>query len=100
MTFAPKSEVEIENCQVLGVVQAENVEEAKMSLLKDNTWIKESGFDIERSYIKQVLRGEQRDDINCVLNFLRAGSESLRNHPGCGQSQMLRAVKNLEMLLG
>lgn len=69
-----------------------------MSLLKENAWIKESGFDIERSQIKQVLTGEQRDDIECVLNFLRAGSGSLCDNPGCGQSRISKAIGNLERL--
>ena len=33
-TIAPYEDVEIENCQVLGCIQAENIEQAKQLLLK------------------------------------------------------------------
>lgn len=37
---------EVDNCQVLGEARAENTEEAFRSLLRENSWIAESGFDV------------------------------------------------------
>ena len=46
-TIAPKSEFEINNLQVIGIVEnVLNEDEALKKLLQENSWIWESGFNV------------------------------------------------------
>lgn len=55
ITLAPKFNEEINNCQVLGFVEAENLSKAKEILLQENPWITQFGFSISEIMVKQVL---------------------------------------------
>lgn len=46
-TQAPNGN-DIENCQVLGRSCGENKHEALQSLLDDNSWIEDEGYDVEK----------------------------------------------------
>ena len=47
-TQTPSQNIEIDNMQVIGIVdEAENEDDALKKLLIDNTWIWESGFNID-----------------------------------------------------
>lgn len=54
---------DVENCQVLGIVFEKNKEEARCNLLKENSWIEETGFDTTYLIVKQILTEEQKADI-------------------------------------
>ena len=56
-----------ENFQILGVVKGKSLQIAKLSLLKNNPWITESGFNVEK--LKQTLerQGVKRTVINLSL---------------------------------
>ncbi|MBO4551117.1 MAG: hypothetical protein IKW91_08025 [Bacteroidaceae bacterium] len=54
-TIAPKENVEVNNCQVLGCAFGNNKNEAQDNLLKDNPWINEAGFNKSEFIIKQLL---------------------------------------------
>ncbi len=59
-TIAPNEDVEVENCQVLGLAFGNNPEEAKENLMRDNPWIEEAGFKESEFIIKQLLTNETR----------------------------------------
>ena len=65
-TQAPSGN-EVENCQVLGIALGENEKEAEHNLLKENPWIKETGFDTTHFIVKQLFTG-------------KAGSERLEHN--------------------
>lgn len=54
-TVAPNQNVEIDNCQILGFVNATSLSEAKRLLVKDNPWISAAGFTMDKIMAKQVL---------------------------------------------
>lgn len=54
-TWAPNKEVSVNNCQILGFVEAKNLNEAKKILLRDNPWIETSGFSMGEMMVKQIL---------------------------------------------
>ena len=62
-TYPPIEDMEVENCQVLGCAEGNNVDEAIHNLLKENPWITECGFNIEEAFCKQLLTDVQREDI-------------------------------------
>lgn len=49
-TESPRN-IAIQNCQLLGEANGKTVEEAFLNLLKENSWIEESGFHIHKGFI-------------------------------------------------
>lgn len=54
-TYPPREGKEVENCQVLGRAEGQNINEAELTLLETNPWIEECGFDIENVIGKQIV---------------------------------------------
>ena len=69
-TSAPKDNIEVENCQVLGRAIGANQKEAQKNLEKDNPWIANAGFDTSKFIVKQILTEEQRADVLALLDCL------------------------------
>lgn len=69
MTLHPNENEKIENCQILGFVEAKNCIEAKDLLLKDNPWIGEVGYSLSEIRVKQVLTKEQMQDIQTIVDY-------------------------------
>lgn len=57
-TIAPNEWYEVENCQLLGFAEGENKESALKTLLSENPWIQEAGFDVSQIISVKVLRDE------------------------------------------
>lgn len=55
-TTAPKKEVIVNNCQLLGFSRGRDKTSALNTLLKENTWIEEAGFSVSEIVGLQVLR--------------------------------------------
>lgn len=53
-TEAPNENVEVENCQVLGIANGKDKVEAQENLLKENPWIVEAGFAPSEFVIRQL----------------------------------------------
>ena len=54
-TIAPNENVEVENCQVLGIAKGKDKAEAKGNLLRYNPWIIEAGFDPNEFIVRQLV---------------------------------------------
>lgn len=54
-TIAPNEHVEVSNCQVLGIVEGMNEEDAKEKLMQENHWIQKAGFHPSNWTTRQVL---------------------------------------------
>ena len=57
-TVAPNENIEVENCQVLGIAKGKNKVEAKDNLIKDNPWIIKAGFNKSKFIVRQLLTDE------------------------------------------
>lgn len=68
-TESPIEGMIVENCQMLGRVMADNIQEARTALLKENSWIEEYGFDINNAYIEQILTEKQKNDIALLVDY-------------------------------
>lgn len=62
-TIAPNSDYPIENCQVLGIVEALSPESARKILIYENPWIEQSGFDIMQARCIQVVTDNLRNNV-------------------------------------
>ena len=54
-TIAPNEDVEVENCQVLGIAKGKDKAEAIANLQKENLWISEAGFAPTEYIIRQLV---------------------------------------------
>ncbi len=55
-TIAPNERFEINNMQVIGIVEnALNEDDALKTLLKENPWIWESGFNVAEFLVYEIL---------------------------------------------
>ncbi len=59
-TIAPNEDVEVGNCQVLGIVKGKDKVEAKDNLLKENPWIIEADFNPTEFIVRQLLSDDER----------------------------------------
>ncbi len=97
-TEAPKDNIEIENCQVLGTVRGSNKYEARENLLNENPWITESGFDPIEFIVRQILTNEQRNDINLLVDYLWANEERHFEESEDKENHIFNVLKRLKGL--
>lgn len=68
-TSSPNNE-EIENLQVLGIEDGNSQRKALDNLLKNNEWIKESGFSEEKIRCYTIIKPKIIDSIKQVLDYM------------------------------
>ena len=99
MTLSPNKDEEIDNCQILGFVEAENSSEAKDLLLEDNPWIVEAGYSLSEIRVKQVLTKEQMKDIQAIVGYNWADEE--KHYEECGEypkKHIFEVLKRLKQI--
>lgn len=84
ITLPPNEDEDIDNCQILGSVEARNSSEAMDLLLKNNPWIDETGFSKSEIMIKQVLKKEQSKGIQAIVDKIGMTKKSI--------------IKNMDMI--
>lgn len=68
-TIAPNEDIEIENCQVLGIVKAEDETSSIDILFRENPWICDAGFTREKIISKPLLTEESINAIKAVVDY-------------------------------
>lgn len=96
MTLPPNEDKDVDNCQILGFVEAMSSSEAKRLLLKKNPWIVETGFSMSKIIVKQVLTNEQIKDIQAIVDYNWADEE--QHYEECGEYVKEHIFKVLERL--
>lgn len=54
-TQSPTNE-HVENCQILGFVEANSIEQARIILMEENPGIMKSGFNIDKTFVRMVSK--------------------------------------------
>ena len=70
ITEAPKFDIDVNNCQVLGRATGENLLDAIDQLFLENIWIENAGFKKSECMGVQLLTSSQKEDINKVIDYL------------------------------
>lgn len=68
-TNAPNLDVDIDNCQVLGIVKATTGSDAINKLFK-NEWIQNAEFTKDKVVVKQLFSSSIKEDIMKVIDYL------------------------------
>ncbi len=99
-TIAPNEDVAVENCQVLGRIEAKNAQQAKDKLLQENTWIDEAGFDASEILVHQIITKAQKEDIKEVVEYLWKDTEKHceETEPNERNAHMFNVLKRLRLL--
>lgn len=97
-TDAPNGSIEVENCQILGMVRGDNEKEAQEHLLNDNPWITEAGFTPSEFFVRQILTNEQRYDIKLLVDYLWAEEERHFEESEDKENPIFNVVKRLKGL--
>ena len=64
------SNAECENIQILGFENGSNLNEAKSTLIAENGWIKELGFNADEIHARQLLTDENKETIKTAVDCL------------------------------
>lgn len=99
ITLAPNQDKDIDNCQILGFIEAKNSYEAKDLLLENNPWIIEAGFSMSRIMVKQVLMNEQIKDIQAIVDY--NWDDEKKHYQECGnypKKHIFRILKRLKQV--
>lgn len=97
-TDAPNDGIEVENCQVLGMVRGSNESEAQEHLLNENPWITEAEFDPTEFLVRQILTNEQRNDIIMLVDYLWADEERHFEESEDKENHIFNVLKRLKGL--
>lgn len=97
-TDAPNNNIEVENCQVLGMMRGGNESEALDNLLNENPWITEAGFNSAEFFVRQILTNEQRNDINVLVDYLRTDEERHFEKSEDKENHIFNVLKRLKGL--
>lgn len=99
VTLPPNEDEDIDNCQILGFVEAKNSSEAMDLLLKNNPWIVEAGFSRREIMVKQVLTNEQIKDIQAIVDYNWTDEE--KHYEECGEyptNHIFEVLKRLRQI--
>ncbi|MBD5209095.1 MAG: hypothetical protein K2G11_08160 [Muribaculaceae bacterium] len=69
-TYGPNLNVDVENCQVLGIIQSNTEKDAIQKLFEKNEWIQRAGFTKDYVVATQLFTSSNKKDINEIINYL------------------------------
>lgn len=98
-TFGPNTNVDIENCQVLGIIQSTSVTEAIDELFKNNEWIHRAGFSKDYVMVKQLFSSSNREDVSEVIDYLWKDGQHHFQEDNYPKNHIVRVIKRLKKLL-
>lgn len=97
-TEGPNEDLPVENCQMLDCVMANNIQDARTALLKENSWIEECGFDMNNAYVKQILTGNQKNNILSLVDYLWDDEKRDYEESGMKDSHIFNVLRRLRQL--
>lgn len=98
-TIAPNSDIEVENCQLLGRVRASCIEEAKTVLLNENPWIARAGFSEDDFIREQIATRELLSNIKEIVDYLLDEASKSTEIGKLLPSFLLSSLKSLDEMV-
>ena len=69
-TCGPNINVDVENCQLLGIIQSSTEMDAIQELFEKNEWIHRAGFTKDYVVAKQLFTSSNIKDTNELIDYL------------------------------
>ena len=94
-TSAPDSNVDIENCQVLGFAEGSSEEDAINKLFEQNEWLPKAGFTMN-AIARPILTASIKEDIKTVIEYLWKDEHTHFQENHYPQNHIFRVLKRLK----
>ena len=98
-TCGPNINVDVENCQVLGLIQSSSERDAINELFEKNEWINQAGFTKDYVVVKQLFTSSNKEDINEIINYLWKDEHKHFEDNACPKNHIFRVLKRLKEAL-
>lgn len=95
-TCGPNSEVDVENCQVLGFAKGLSEKNAINKLFEHNEWLHKSGFTTDNAFARPLLVDSIREDIKTVIDYLWKDEHRHFQENHYPQNHIFRILKRLQ----
>lgn len=95
-TSGPNMDVDVENCQVLGIVQSNTGTDAINELFENNEWIHNAGFTKDCVEVKQLLSSSIKEDVNEVIDYLWKDEHIHFQENNYPKNHIFRTLKRLK----
>lgn len=95
LTFAPDSETEVENCQLLGEADGDSLDDAIDNLYNEEQWIEEYGFDRGECFGEQILTTELKKDISEIVDYLYENEKIHYEKNDCPKDHIFNVIVRL-----
>lgn len=98
-TSGPDSNVDIENCQVLGFAEGLSEEDAINNLFEQNEWLPKVGFTTGNAIARPLLTDSIKEDIKTVIDYLWKDEHRHFQENHYPQNHIFRILKRLQNTL-
>lgn len=98
-TCGPNINVDVENCQLLGIMQSNTEEDAINELFDQNEWIRRAGFTKDYVVAKQLFTLSNKEDINEIIDYLWNEEHKHFQENEYPPNHIFRALKRLKEFL-
>ncbi len=95
-TSGPDSNVDIENCQVLGFVEGFSEEDAINKLFEQNEWLPKAGFTMGNAIAHPILTASIKEDIKTVIEYLWKNEHKHFQENHYPKNHIFRVLKRLK----
>lgn len=95
-TSAPETNVNIENCQILGIAEGLSEEDAINRLFENNEWIPKAGFTTGNAIARSLLTASIKEDIKTVIEYLWKDEHKHFQENHYPQNHIFRILRRLQ----
>lgn len=95
-TSGPNTNVDVENCQVLGIIEEFSEEDAIKKLFKQNEWIPKAEFTEDNTIARPLLTSSIVEDIKIVIDYLWKDEYKYFQENYYPQDHIYRILKRLK----
>lgn len=95
-TYGLNSDIDIENCQVLGIIEGLTEIDAINKLFEQNDWIHRAGFTVEDTIARPLLTPPIIEDIKMVIDYLWKDEHKRFQENHYPKDHILRVLKRLQ----
>lgn len=95
-TSGPDTNVNIENCQILGIAEGLSEKDAINKLFENNEWISKAEFTISNAIARPILTASIKEDIKTVIEYLWKDEHKHFQENHYPKNHIFRVLKRLK----
>lgn len=95
-TSGSDSNVDVENCQILGTIKALSENDAIEKLFAQNLWIMKAGFSIDNAFAYALLTSSIMADLKTIIDYLWTDEQRHFQENQYPQNHIFNVLKRLK----